>query len=187
MPLNIFEPRYLKMIDDALKGSRMIGMIQPKDARDGTALYETGCAGKITDFTELPDGRYLISLTGICRFKIVRELDASTPYRQAELDWSPFEKDIDRVDSLGLDRKKLHELLHSYLESHGIDCEWDAVESAPDGRLITCLAMVCPFEPKEKQALLEAPCCRTRAEMFMAMLEMAVRSGKAPHACGSEH
>ena len=184
LPLNIFEPRYLKMTEDALKGSRLIGMIQP---REKGALYDIGCAGKIIDFTETPDGRYLITLNGVCRFKIGQELEVATPYRQVRPDWSPFEEDLENVDCLNLDRKKLVTLLQSYFPTQGMECEWGKIESATDGKLITCLSMICPFDAKEKQTLLEAPCCRTRANTFMTMLEMAVASGKAPHACKSQH
>lgn len=175
LPLNIFEPRYLKMVESAMAGSRMIGMVQPKSDHElKPHVYETGCAGKITEFEETKDGRYLVTLTGICRFKIASELDAATPYRQVKPDWSSFEKDIDVEACLNIDRKKLHGLLQTYFADQGLDCDWKIIEDATDGKLITCLSMICPFDVKEKQALLEAPCCKTRADTFMTMLEMAV-------------
>lgn len=185
LPLNIFEPRYLKMVEDAMASRRMIGMIQPRDS-DGAnvPVYETGCAGKITEFSETADGRYLITLTGLCRFRVAEELKVATPYRQVKADWMPFKKDIENVGCLDIDRKKLLELLKSYFVDQGLDCDWSAIESAPDGKLITCLSMICPFDAKEKQALLEAPCCETRARTFMTMLEMAIHDGKS---CPSRH
>jgi uncharacterized protein len=185
LPLNIFEPRYLKMIEDAMAGSRMIGMVQPKSTHElKPHIYETGCAGKITEFEETKDGRYLITLTGICRFKTAQELDAATPYRQIKPDWRPFEKDIDVTGCLNIDRKKLHDLLQTYFADQGLNCDWGIIEQATDGKLITCLSMICPFDAKEKQALLEAPCCKTRADTFMTMLEMAVHEKMAR--CGEQ-
>ncbi|MGB4107708.1 MAG: LON peptidase substrate-binding domain-containing protein [Alphaproteobacteria bacterium] len=183
LPLNIFEKRYLKMVGDALGGNRLIGMIQPR-AEGETALYDIGCAGKITEFRETGDGRYVITLTGISRFKIAEELKTATPYRQVRPDWEAYKNDLEPSSCLDLDRAKLNILLQSYFSAQEMKCDWKAVEKAPDGRLVTCLAMVCPFEPKEKQALLEAPCCKTRAEAFMTMLEMAVKARKE---CGSCH
>lgn len=185
LPLNIFEPRYLKMVDDALAGNRMIGMIQPKsDHALKPQIYDVGCAGRITEFSETDDGRYLITLTGISRFRVSRELDAATPYRQVIPHWAEFKKDFDHVGCLDLDREKLHGLLQTYFADQGLNCDWGMIEGAPDGKLITCLSMICPFDAKEKQALLEAPCCKSRAETFMAMLEMAIHEKKS---CCSQH
>ncbi len=181
LPLNVFEPRYLAMVEDSLAADRLIGMIQPKD---GEALYDTGCAGKITEFSETPDGRYRIMLTGICRFKIREELKTDEPYRRIRPGWEPYKDDLAPRDCLDIDRRKLTALLQSYFTAQDMNCDWGAIEKAPDGKLITCLAMICPFDPQEKQALLEAPCCKTRAETFMTMLEMAVKSRKD---CGSCH
>ena len=186
LPLNIFEPRYLRMVEDALASPhRMIGMIQPRPgAGPGVPVYDVGCAGKITEFSETGDGRYLITLTGVCRFQVARELDVTTLYRQVETNWTPYRGDMDSLTALDVDRVHLVGLLRTYFTEHGMDCDWSAIENAPDGKLITCLSMICPFEPKEKQALLEAPCCKSRAETFMAMLEMAVRgsgSGASQH------
>ena len=177
LPLNIFEPRYIAMIERAMATNRLIGMVQPKDEADPPALYETGCAGKIVEFTETPDGRYLVTLAGIARFKIARELSQDNGYRRVTALWDGFESDLTQSGCLGLDRKTLNNILGQYFEMQGMDCDWKAIETATDGRLITCLSMVCPFDPAEKQALLEAKCCKTRAEMFMAMLEIALKSG----------
>jgi len=183
LPLNIFEPRYVQMVNDALSGNRMIGMILPRQGdknAENPALEKTGCAGKIIEFSETDDGRYLITLSGAFRFNVAEELSASTLYRVVKPDWGPYETDSKAFSCLGLDREKLKALLKDYFEQHEMDCSWKAVDNAPDGKLITCLSMICPFEHQEKQALLEAPCCKTRAEMFMSMLEIAVSSGKAP-------
>lgn len=184
LPLNIFEPRYLKMVEDALAGNRMIGMIQPKNGGDAKpTLFDMGCMGKIVDFSETEDGRYLITLCGISRFNVVEEMNVDTPYRQVRPNWSPFAGDMDVAGCLDIDRKKLYGLLESYFEEKGFECEWEMIEQATDGKLITCLSMICPFDAKEKQALLEAPCCKTRSKMFKAMLEMALHEAKS--ICGS--
>lgn len=175
LPLNIFEDRYLAMIDDAMSSSRMIGMVQPKSDSE---IYQIGCAGKITEFSETSDGRYLITLTGICRFHINQELDVATPYRQVKTNWQEFKTDIETKKCLGVDRQKLHNLLEAYFEREEMSCDFEKFEDITDGKLMTCLSMVCPFEPSEKQALLEQICCKERAKMFMTMVEMAIKSGK---------
>lgn len=181
LPLNIFEKRYLKMVEAAMAGNRLIGMVQLKD--ENFSIYDVGCAGKITEFKETNDGRYLITLNGICRFKITQELDVPTSYRQVKPDWSAYQKDLAPSTSLNLDRAKLNDLLQSYFSSQEMNCDWKAVEKANDGRLITCLSMICPFDAKEKQALLEAPNCKARADMFMTMLEMAVKERRECKSC----
>lgn len=177
LPLNIFEPRYLAMVEDALASSRMIGMIQPKNTKEPPDLYRTGCAGRITEFSETDDGRYLITLTGVCRFNIVEEISGNRAYRRVKPDWSSYQKDMEVPKCSGINRDKLYALLKEYFCQQDITCEhWEKIEHAPDGKLITCLAMICPFDAGEKQALLEAACGQTRAEMFMTMLEMAVHA-----------
>lgn len=173
LPLNIFEPRYLAMVADALQSNRLIGIIQP---RTNNALYQTGCAGRITSFSETDDGRYLITLKGACRFHAGQEQGmAAGGYRRVIATWSAFSGDITPPQSLDIDRKKLSSLLASYFDMEGMKCDWAAIESASDEKLITCLAMACPLDAGEKQALLEAPCCKTRADLFMSLLEMAIR------------
>jgi uncharacterized protein len=186
LPLNIFEPRYLAMVEDALGNSRMIGMVQPTGPETGaeTPIFHMGCAGKITEFSETPDGRYLITLTGIARFDIDRELPLRQGYRCVEPRWISYEDDLFQRSCLNLDRGRLKTMLETYFKSEGMDCDWVAIDGAPDGRLITCLAMVCTFDAREKQALLEAPCSKTRADMFMTMLEMAIREDRN---CKSRH
>lgn len=173
LPLNIFEPRYLAMVDDALKSDRMIGMIQPRGG-DGDTLYRIGCGGRITSFAETDDGRYLITLTGVSRFSIDEELPQVSGYRRVRPDWSGFERDCGPETCIDLDRAALKDVLKEYFGREGMACDWEAIDSAPDSKLMTCLAMVCPFEPKEKQALLETVCCRERAQKFVTMLKMAV-------------
>lgn len=181
LPLNIFEKRYLNMIDDAMKTHKLIGMIQPdKPNPDGSVqkpkLSKVGCAGKIVDYTETPDGRYLISLVGVCRFEVQEELQATTLYRQVNADWVPYNKDLDAAGCIDLDREKLVNLLERYFEKEGLSCDWSMIEQTSDEKLITCLSMICPFEPQEKQALLEAGCCNERANLFMTMLDIASKS-----------
>ncbi len=171
LPLNIFEKRYLAMVRDSLKEERLIGMIQP---RTGEALFEVGCAGRITAFEETQDGRYLITLTGLCRFRVASELPQRDGYRRMAVEWGSFARDMRLESCLDIDRGRLKTLLCDYFQLNGLSCDWDAVDGTPDQRLLTSLAMICPLGPNEKQALLEAQCCRTRAQMFMTMLEMAV-------------
>lgn len=183
LPLNVFEPRYMRMVEDALAGSRIIGIIQPVgrfSGRGEPALHRTGCAGKIVEFSETADGRYLIKLAGLYRFNIENEMDAApVPYRVARADWRPFREDSKAFQCLNLDRERLNMLLRAYFSRQQMSCDWEAVDGAPDGKLITCLAMICPFDAGERQALLEAACCRTRADLFMRMLEIAAH-GQPP-------
>lgn len=175
LPLNIFEPRYIAMIDDALRSDRVIGMIQPRKAgEDSSSLYATGCAGRIKSFSETDDGRYLITLSGLCRFRVDEELPQKNGYRRVRADWSGFEGDFNPADCLDLDRDMIRDMLRGYFEKEGLSCDWEAIDGASDGRLITCLSMICPFDPGEKQALLEAPCCRSRAEKFISLLRIAM-------------
>ncbi len=176
LPLNIFEPRYLRMVDDALAGARTIGMIQPRDsdARDTPKLFDVGCAGRITSFSETGDGRYLITLTGVRRFRLIEEIHADTPYRAARADWSAYEIDAhDDRSAAEVDRDLLLEIMRDYLDSEGLNADWDAAESAPVEALVVSLAMGCPFLPSEKQALLEASTVAEQAECLMALMEMS--------------
>ncbi len=178
LPLNIFEPRYLAMVEDAMAADRYIGMVQPRDKTikeiaDDTPIFETGCAGKITAFNETEEGKYLITLTGICRFNITEEVSSNRNYRSVRTEWTSYREDLSEKKCLDLNRPQLKILLKKYFELQEMNCDWEAIDGAPDGRLITCLSMICPFDASEKQALLEAKCCHTRAELFMTMLEMA--------------
>ncbi len=173
LPLNIFEPRYLAMVDDALRTNRLIGMIQP---RNGEELFNIGCVGKIVSFTETDDNRYLMTLKGVSRFHIAGEMLAATGgYRRVRVNWSDFRTDLNPVEELNINRDRLVTLLRSYFDMEGMDCDWGAIDNASDDRLMTCLSMICPLNAGEKQALLEAPCCKTRADLFMDLLEMATR------------
>ncbi len=180
LPLNIFEPRYLAMTDDALGAGRMIGMIQPRRANDpaeAPELYEVGCAGRITEFAETDDGRYVITLTGICRFAVVGEVASMRGYRRAQVDWDRFRDDLKEPAPQPIDREALVARLRRYFDGHGIKADWDSIRTTPDGPLVTTLAMVCPFEPGEKQGLLESPTPEDRAAMLMALIEMAAAGG----------
>jgi len=177
LPLNIFEPRYLAMTEDTLAGNRLIGMIQPSDPADrGNAppVYRTGCAGRITAFSETDDGRFLITLTGLCRFDLMRELPPVRGYRRVTASWTRFADDLGEPGDADLDRYRLLDALRAYFKLHGLSANWDAIETTPDERLVTSLAMICPFDPSEKQALLEAPTLAERAHLMLAMIEMAV-------------
>jgi Lon protease-like protein len=177
LPLNIFEPRYLAMVEDALSGNRMIGIIQPSDPLSRASVppvYPIGCAGRITSFSETDDGRCLITLTGVCRFETVRELPIVRGYRRVDVSWERFAADLEEPGPALFDRARLVEGLRTYFKIPGISANWDAIESTPDERLITSLAMICPFEPSEKQALLECGSLSERASMMIAIIEMSV-------------
>lgn len=178
LPLNIFEPRYLQMTKDAMATHRSIGMIQPADPNDMSrepAVYGTGCLGRITDFTETPDNRYLITLKGVCRFDVVRELaHDGLLYRRVDASYDKYQDDLAPEGEFRLDRDQLLPVLRSYFEAKGLTADWSAIERAADASLLTCLSMACPFDPCEKQALLECGGIRDRSAMMQALLEMAV-------------
>ena len=179
LPLNIFEPRYLNMVQDALAGSRLIGMIQPRDGGLGNhpPLYDVGCAGRITSFTETDDGRFLITLTGINRFRIKDEMATTRGYRRVVADWSTFAADQAEDGPCTLDRTSLDTILRAYFKQQGINANWDSIAQAPLDRLITSLCMICPLDAPEKQALLESPDLNARARLLLALVEMAVHQG----------
>ena len=174
LPLRIFEPRYLNMIDDAMAGDRVIGMIQtnPGTNRARPKLARVGCAGRITSYSETGDGKYLIALTGVCRFEIVEELPLLTPYRQVRAAYGGFADDLAEDEAEEFDRGPFIALLRRYLDCKGLAVEWDAVASAPGPALITSLCMALPFEPAEKQALLEAPGLDERRITLETLLEI---------------
>lgn len=188
LPLNVFEPRYLAMVEDAIAGSRLVGMIQPErpgDPLPAPKLSGVGCAGRITDFSESGDGRYFITLTGVARFRLRREVTVETPYRQAELDFAAFEADFTPgAGAEAVDRAALLRTLAAYLEANKLEADWDNVKGAPNEALVNGLAMMAPFGAREKQALLEAADLRARADMLVAITEMAlartVSEGEAP-------
>ncbi|WP_316013570.1 LON peptidase substrate-binding domain-containing protein [Roseobacter sp. HKCCA0434] len=182
LPLNLFEPRYLAMFDDALKTpERMIAMIQPVEGPQGTSrLHTIGCAGRITQFSETDDGRYIISLTGVSRFRLVEEVEGFTPYRRARLDWSSFARDLGAEEKdPGFDRPAFLDLLSRFFDSAQLSSDWDSLKEADEELLINSLSMLCPFEAEEKQALLEAPSLATRRETLVMLMEFALRAGGA--------
>jgi len=177
MPLNIFEPRYVAMVDDALAGGRLIGMIQPdpthRKSDVNPKLYRIGCVGRITQFGETGDGRYLIELTGIARFTIAEELAVTTPYRQCRIDCAPFADDfVARKGEDAVDRKALLSALASFLKANDLKADWDGIENAPNEALVNALAMMSPYGAAEKQAMLEAADLKTRAEILVAVTEI---------------
>jgi Lon protease-like protein len=178
MPLNIFEPRYLAMVDDALRdGHRMVGMIQPDPKQGGEAdkpkLFKVGCVGRITQLAESGDGRYLLELTGIARFNVVEELNVSTAYRQCRVTFAPFADDfVPRKGEEAVDRGALLAALSGFLEANNLKADWDGIEKAPNEALVNALSMMSPYGAAEKQALLEAPDLKTRAEILVAITEM---------------
>jgi len=178
LPLNIFEPRYLEMIDDSLRdGHRLIGMIQPDPAHPGSddkpTLFKVGCVGRITQIAESGDGRYLLQLTGVARFRVEQELKVATAYRQCRVTYQPFADDfIARKGEDEVDRKAVLEALTSFLKANNLKTDWQGVESAPNEALVNALAMMSPYGTPEKQALLEAPDLKSRAEILVAVTEM---------------
>jgi len=187
MPLNIFEPRYLAMIDDALRsGDRLIGMIQPDPTRPGADpdkphLFQVGCVGRMTQFAESGDGRYLIQLTGVARFRIAEELSVTTPYRQCRVTYQPFVDDFTpRMGEDEVDRKALLRALTSFLKSNNLKADWEGIENAPNEALVNALAMMSPYDAAEKQAMLEAPDLKTRAEILVAVTEIELAKSKTP-------
>lgn len=183
MPLNIFEPRYLAMIDDALRGNRLIGMIQPDVSHgdDDPPLFRIGALGRLTQFGETGDGRYLIELTGICRFRTLEEISVDTPYRQFRVTYEPFTGDlVARRGEEEVDRDGLLRVLADFLKANNLKADWDGIEKAPNEALVNALAMMSPFGTAEKQALLEAADLKTRAEILIAVTEMELAKGNAP-------
>jgi uncharacterized protein len=183
MPLNIFEPRYLALVDDALAGLRLIGMIQPDSRHPGSEqrphLYSVGCVGRITQFAETGDGRYLLELTGVGRFRVLEELSVRTLYRQCRVTFAPFADDfVARKGEEAVDRKALLNALSAFLKANSFKADWEGIENAPNEALVNALAMMSPYGPAEKQAMLEAPDLKTRAEILVAVTEIELAKGK---------
>lgn len=175
LPLTIFEPRYMAMIDDALGKGRFVGVVQPcsEGKDDNQPLYSVGCAGKITSFNETDDGHLLVVLTGVCRFRVAREVRESKLYRTVIPDWQPYLTDLGENDPADIDRERLLALLQVYFRQNSISVEWGVVKNAPDTVLLPTIIMICPLAPNEKQALLEAESFAEQAHMLMTLLEMA--------------
>lgn len=179
LPLNIFEPRYLAMLDDALKSEhRLIGMVQPYEGPEQPPrLHSIGCAGRVTSLSETEDGRYLIVLSGVSRFRIGQEVEGFTPYRRVRADWSAFGADLDSQDELrAFDKDEFLQVLRRYFEVASLSSDWDSMHEAEPEMLVTSLSMMCPFAVEEKQALLEAPRLSDRAETLMALMRFAIAS-----------
>ncbi len=176
LPLNIFEPRYLAMTEDALAHRRVFGMIQTDQHKPagptGPGLYRVGCLGRVSSFSETEDGRYLLTLTGLIRFKVSVELEMRRGYRRARADFAPFAADLEPPEEPRLDRPALLAALRAYFVHRGFDANWDAIEQMPDATLVVTLCMVCPFEPREKQALLEAATPSDRAAALLTLLRI---------------
>ena len=185
LPLNIFEPRYLAMVDNVLAGHRTIGMIQPKvpeqtEPDDSPPLYDLGCAGRIVSFEETGDGRYLIGLRGLCRFDVAEELALHNGYRRVRPDYGPWAGDFGPQDSAAIDRDELAGALKAYLAARQLGVDWDAIDKTSTDELVSIVAMVCPFSPLEKQALLQSRTLTERAETIISLLTMDSAGAPAP-------
>jgi len=181
LPLNIFEPRYLHMTEDALAGDRLIGMVQPREAvghpvPEGARVYDVGCAGRVTEFSETGDGRYLITLTGISRFAIVGEVEGRRGYRRVAVSYERFAADPAAETRKLACRKRLLAAVKAYFERAAIDIEWPDLAAVPDDALVTALATICPLEAREKQALLECPGLAERGDLLTTLLEFTTRA-----------
>ena len=181
LPLNIFEPRYVALIEDALGADRLLGMIQPRETErelvgDDSPLFDIGCLGQITEFTDPGDGRYEIVLTGVCRFIIAHELDIHRGYRRVKTCYDSFLDDLDSGDTEITNRIALLAALKTYFERRNLNADWEALDEVPDPVLVTTAAMGCPMKPEEKQLLLEAKTLVNRAECLQTILEMAIHS-----------
>lgn len=181
LPLHLFEPRYLAMLDDTLKTThRLIGMIQPNPmaGKNGSGLHMIGCAGRVTQMSETEDGRYMITLSGISRFRILSEVEGFTPYRRTQVSWDGFERDLGQSDpDEAFNRGAFMDLLSRFFEARQLQTDWDTLKEADDELLINSLSMLLGFEPEDKQALLEAPSLSTRRETLVTLIEYALRSG----------
>ncbi len=182
LPLNIFEPRYLAMLEDTLRSDhRLIGMIQPvavPEGQEASKLHRIGCAGRVTAFQETEDGRYLITLSGVSRFRLGALRDGFAPYLRATVDWTSFERDLGRAEKdPGFDRGGFLGTLARFFDSAQLSSDWDSLKGADVELLVNSLSILCPFDPEEKQALLEAPTLATRRETLVTLMEFALRSG----------
>ncbi|WP_395543099.1 LON peptidase substrate-binding domain-containing protein [Neotabrizicola sp. sgz301269] len=181
LPLHIFEPRYLALLEDAFKTrARLIGMICPTATPSGARrLSAIGCAGRVTSFSETEDGRYMITLTGISRFRLRDEVQGFTPYRRAQVDWAPFARDLGPAEEdPGLDRAAFLAILARYFAAENLSTDWGGLKEAEPELLINAISMLAPFAPEDKQALLEAPSLATRRETLLTLIEFALRGGK---------
>ena len=182
LPLHVFEPRYLQMLDDSLKTpERLIGMVQPNEVagRAGNRLHTIGCAGRITQFSETEDNRYMITLSGISRFRVVNEIEGFAPYRRCEVSWDGFERDQGKSEcDTGLDRDSFLNLLGRYFDARSLSTDWESLQEADDELLINSLSMMLDLDAEDKQALLEAPSLSTRRETLVTLIEFSMRGGE---------
>jgi Lon protease-like protein len=182
LPLHVFEPRYLQMLDDSLKTpERLIGMVQPNEVagRAGNGLHTIGCAGRITQFSETEDNRYMITLSGISRFRVVNEIEGFAPYRRCEVSWDGFERDQGKSEcDTGLDRDSFLNLLGRYFDARSLSTDWESLQEADDELLINSLSMMLDLDAEDKQALLEAPSLSTRRETLVTLIEFSMRGGE---------
>lgn len=182
LPLHIFEPRYLQMLDDALKTQeRLIGMVQPNPCqKTDDKLHQIGCAGRVTQFSETEDGRYLVTLSGVSRFRVKSEVDGFTPYRRCVVSWDGFDRDLGKAEQDdAFNRGRFLTLLERFFESRQLATDWETMKDADDELLVNSLSMLLDFDPEDKQALLEAPCLRTRRETLVTLIEFAMRGGSS--------
>lgn len=183
LPLNVFEARYLALVDAAMDSHRLIGMIQPKtvgeDMASKPALADTGCVGRIVEYSETEDNRYLITLAGIARFRVAGERVARTAFRQVAADYEPYAGDMSVAADAHIPRDRLLAALKPYLKEREMKTDWESIQEAPGETLVNALSMICPFEPRDKQALLEAPGLKDRAEALIALIEIANASSSA--------
>ncbi len=180
LPLHIFEPRYLQMFEDTLKTpQRLIGMVQPCPMRDDdNRLHAIGCAGRVTQFSETEDGRYMITLTGISRYRVLKEVVGFTPYRRCRVSWDGFDRDLGKTEiDHGFDRPRFLGLLERFFTSRQLSADWDTLKDAEEELLINSLSMLLDFDAEDKQALLEAPSLATRRETLATLIEFAMRRG----------
>lgn len=181
LPLHIFEPRYLQMLDDCLKtDSRLIGMIQPLAGPKGAGgLHRIGCAGRVTQFSETEDGRYMITLAGLSRFRVVEEVEGFQPYRRCSVSWEGFDRDRAGPEhDKGFARDRFMALLDRYFSARDLQADWETLREADDELLVNSLSMLLEFGPEDKQALLEAPSLATRRETLVTLIEYALRGGE---------
>jgi Lon protease-like protein len=181
LPLHLFEPRYLQMLEDVLKTpTRLIGMVQPNEVpgRNGNGLQTIGCAGRITQFSETEDGRYLITLGGVSRFRVLKEVEGFTPYRRCDVTWDGFQRDLGPEEKdTEFARPAFLNLLGRYFDARSLSADWDTLKEADDELLINSLSMMLDFDPEDKQALLEAPSLSTRRETLVTLIEYHLRGG----------
>jgi len=185
LPLQMFEPRYVALAEDAVAGDQVIGMIQPRRQEcqtpdDTPEVFETGCLGRIVEHSTTADGRHLVTLAGLCRFAVSEELESERGYRRVAADYRPFADDLADAEPGSVDRRRFLAALHSYMDAKDISADWQAIEETSDEQLVTALAMLCPFAPSEKQALLECADLAERARTMTALFEMAGTSGDVP-------